>query len=101
MCENTKHRALILGSGCLPSLFKSWPCGPKRSCPRDHMISIGLFYRENKKSSGLKPQGLIFGMYHDQVDFYQVCSKYGPGLKSSLAVGPHVFHRLIWKNNLF
>ena len=48
------------------------PLGPKVPPPPRHMVNIGL-YRENmKKSSFLKPQGLyralIFGILHHLVD---------------------------------
>ena len=41
------------------------------------------------------PRGLIFGMKHHLVDFYQVCSNYATWAKDSPPRGSHVLHRLI------
>ena len=62
------------------------------------MFYIVLFWENVKKSSCLKPQGqeLIFGIKHHQVDLYQVCSNYDPGVKNGPAPGSPVLYRIIY-----
>ena len=58
------------------------------------MFYIGL-YRENMNkiflSETTRHIALIFGMYHNLVDFYQVCSNYVPGAKNGHAPGVTCF----------
>ena len=63
------------------------PQGPKMAPPEGgHMFYIGL-YRENHEkillSETIRPRAWIFGMYHQLVNLYQVCSNYIPGDKKS------------------
>ena len=63
------------------------------------MFHIGLYRVKFGKiflSETIRPRALIYGMEHDLVDFYQVCSNYLPGAKNCPApLGSHVLHRLI------
>ena len=64
------------------------------------MFYIGL-YRDNMKkiflSETTRHRVLIFGMYHHQVDLYEVCSNNAPGVKTGPARGSDVLHRRIGK----
>ena len=54
-----------------------------RGISRPHRLKIN-FQDENFKiflSENTLPRALIFGMLHQLVDFYQVCSNYVPGEK--------------------
>ena len=59
----------------LPSLFKLWPLG--KSWPR---LGVTCFIlRKHEKifvSETTSPRDLIFGMYHELVDLYRICSNY-------------------------
>ena len=49
-----------------------------------HMFYKGLKKEKHDKiflSETIRPRDLIFGMYHDLVDLYPVCSNYAPGAK--------------------
>ena len=51
------------------------------------MFYIGLYREKHEKiflSETIRHRALIFGMYHDLVDLYQVCSNYATGAK----IGP-------------
>ena len=54
------------------------------------MFNIGL-YRENMEklflSETIMPRALIFGIYHDILDLYQVCSNYASGAKNGPTSG--------------
>ena len=48
------------------------------------MFYKSLYWEKHGKnfmSEIIRPRALIFGMCHDLVDFYQVCSNYAPGTK--------------------
>ena len=53
-------------------------------------MHIGKNMKKIFLSETIRPRALIFGMKHDLVDLYQVCSNYAP-----LPKGSHVLHRLI------
>ena len=58
------------------------------------MFYIGLYREKHGKifwSETIRPRALIFGMTHQQVDLYQVCSNYAPGAKNGLVWG-HMFY---------
>ena len=66
-----------------------------------HMFYIGL-HRENVKkiflSGTTRSKALIFGMWHQLLNLYQVCSNYDPGAKNGPSPGSHVLHGLIYRN---
>ena len=66
--------------------------------PGGHMFYIGLYRGKHSKiflHETIKPRALIFGIKHDLVDPYQVCSNYAPGDKIARSWGSHVLHRFI------
>ena len=66
------------------------PLGPKMAPPQGHMFYIGL-YREKDETIFLTeatmPRALIFGLKHQLVNLYQVCSNYISGAKNGPAPG--------------
>ena len=70
--------------------FQIFPLGPKMALPRDHMIYIGLFRGKHEKiflSKTIRPRAFIFGMNHNLMNLYHVCSKDTPGAKMCPAPG--------------
>ena len=65
-------------------------CPPgAKNCPvpGGHIFYIGLYREKHGKivlSETIMPRALIFGMQHEIVDLYQVCTNYAPGVK----IGP-------------
>ena len=70
------------------------PQGPKIAPPLGHMFYIGI-YREKHETIFLSeitmPRALIFGMKHDLVNLYQVCSNYISGAKNGPTPGATCF----------
>ena len=75
------------------SLFKLYPWSQKWPAPG--VTCFLTYFRENMKkiflSKTIWPTALIFGMWHQLVDLYQVCSNYAPGAKNGPARG-HMFY---------
>ena len=49
------------------------------------MFYIGIYGEKHEKifcSETIRPRALVYGMEHDLVDLYQVCSNYLPGAKN-------------------
>ena len=71
--------------------------------PRGHMLYIGLCWEKHETiflSETTRPRALIFGMKHQLVNLYQICSNYIPGTKMASAEGSHVLHRPILGKNM-
>ena len=54
------------------------------------------FALNNISSETVRPRALIFGMKHCLVDFYQVCSNGGPGIRNGPAAGGLGFKNKIY-----
>ena len=65
------------------------------------MFNLGLYRETHEKffSEIIRPRALIFGMQHQLVDLYQVCSNYDQ--RANKGPAPGVLHCLIDGKNLF
>ena len=65
-------------------LVQIMPLGQKRHHPGGYIFYIIGLYREKHEkiflSETIRHRALIFGMKHNLVDLYQVCSNYAPGV---------------------
>ena len=67
------------------------------------MFYIGLYREKHEKiflSKTIWPTALVFGMWHQLVDLYQVCSNYAQEEKNGPSTGSHVLHTLIYGRNV-
>ena len=82
-----KHHLVNFYQVC-PTIF---PWSQKFPSPWGHMFNIGLYREKNEakkiSSETTRPRVFMFGMYHNLVDLYQVCSNYIPGAKTGTAPG--------------
>ena len=73
------------------------PLGPQMTGPGGHMLYIVLYREKHEKiflSENTRPRALIFGMMHNLVVLYQICSNYTPGAKNGPTPWSHALHRL-------
>ena len=51
-------------------------------------------------SETIRPRALIYGMVHDLVDLYQVCSNYLTGAKIAQLLWGHMFYIGLYRENM-
>ena len=93
MIFGMKHH-LVTSTKCVQIIS----LGPKVASPGCHMFYTGLYREKHEEillSETIGLRALIFGMWHDQLDLYKVCSNHASGSKNDHTPGSHVLHSLI------